>query len=856
MIRQDRFFLSTGMVLAALGMMTLPTEAGRIVGLAACSGGGPDCTPPPPNSGFVAVSSGNYHGMGLRPDGSIATWGLCDVEQCDVPLPNSGYIAISAGDSHSLALRPGGMIVAWGSNEAGQLNVPAPNSGFVAIAAGGLHSLALRSDGSIAGWGSSPGSTVTPPAPNTGFVAIAAGGWRSMGLKSDGSIVMWGCGTPCELPAPNTGFVAISTHHTHALAVRSDGSIVAWGSNNWGQHDVPAPNTGFVAVAAGDQFDIGLKANGSVAIWGRYEQSTVPLPNAGFDQVTANTGFAYGLRSQVTFKEHLVSTNANFSTSVVAADVDGDGDTDAVTAEYEHNTLGWYENNGATPPGWTKRFVDNGGALGPVSVATGDVDGDGDADVFSANLNEEGVVFYENRGATWVKTALTGGMGLGMHVADVDGDGDLDGIGGLGQSPGVEWYENKGTVPPTFTVRAISAGAVGAQAVHAADLDGDGDTDILATDTSNDRVLWFANSGAHPPTWTQRVVATGVDDPYSVFSADLDGDGDVDVLSASIGLIAWHQNNGASPPVFTTRTIASGCNAAVGVHAADLDGDGDRDVIAGCTSAVLSWFESSGGSSPAFNEHAVGSCASPVGIFAARVDADADIDILCSSNAPSGKVHFFENNGSGMGSCTADADCSDGQFCNGVEDCVAGQCQPGTKPCAQECRESDDQCVQCLHAGSCIDGQFCNGDEACSAAGSCQAGTPIACAPPLFCSEIFDSCVQGTQSAAGRVGGSSLRLQKAGANLTLTWGASCLGTDTDYAVYEGTVGGTFTSHASRLCGTSGLTTATFASAAGSTYYLIVPRNSAREGSYGTRTGGIERPVGLGECAAQLLGSCQ
>ena len=110
--------------------------------------------------------------------------------------------------------------------------------------------------------------------------------------------------------------------------------------------------------------------------------------------------------------------------------------------------------------------------------------------------------------------------------------------------------------------------------------------------------------------------------------------------------------------------------------------------------------------------------------------------------------------------------------------------------------------------------------------------------------------------AAGRVpngaGGSPLRLQKAGSNITLSWGASCLGTDTDYAVYEGTIGGTFTSHASRLCSTSGLTTATFAPAAGNKYYLVVPRNSAREGSYGTRTGGVERPVGLGQCAAQLI----
>src|SRR5678816_2380828 len=98
MSTRHRIWRSTGAFLAAVAVTSvLRADAGTIVGLAACSGGGPDCTPPPPNAGFVSVSSGNYHGMGLRPDGSIATWGLCDVEQCDVPLPNSGYTAISAG---------------------------------------------------------------------------------------------------------------------------------------------------------------------------------------------------------------------------------------------------------------------------------------------------------------------------------------------------------------------------------------------------------------------------------------------------------------------------------------------------------------------------------------------------------------------------------------------------------------------------------------------------------------------------------------------------------------------------------------------------------------------------------------
>ncbi|MGH9869039.1 MAG: RCC1 domain-containing protein [Candidatus Polarisedimenticolia bacterium] len=305
---QRTFSLSLLLILAAL----LPagrSEAGSIVRLGPCAT--PHCNVPPPNSGFVAVATGNYHSMGLRPDGSIAAWGMCDVEQCGVPSPNSGFTAIAAGDSHSLALRPDGSIAAFGSDEQGQLNVPSPNTGYVAISAGLLHSLALRSDGSIVGWGRNVSGETIPPTPNTGWVAIAAGGYVSMGLKSDGSIRKWGCGGTCEVPSPNTGFVAIATSFDHSLALRADGSIVGWGSNAAGQLDVPEPNTGFVAIAAGIYFSMGVKADGSLWAWGRIDQNYVPLPNEGYQAMTGNGGGADALKS-------------------VASDSDGDGMTDAL----------------------------------------------------------------------------------------------------------------------------------------------------------------------------------------------------------------------------------------------------------------------------------------------------------------------------------------------------------------------------------------------------------------------------------------------------------------------------------------------------------------------------------------------
>ena len=73
-------------------------------------------------------------------------------------------------------------------------------------------------------------------------------------------------------------------------------------------------------------------------------------------------------------------------------------------------------------------------------------------------------------------------------------------------------------------------------------------------------------------------------------------------------------------------------------------------------------------------------------------------------------------------------------------------------------------------------------------------------------------------SAAGRV--DSLFMDKAdGVKITLSWGASCLSTDTDYGIYEGTLED-FTNYTSRYCGTDGATTKTFTPFAGDTYYLV------------------------------------
>ncbi len=90
--------------------------------------------------------------------------------------------------------------------------------------------------------------------------------------------------------------------------------------------------------------------------------------------------------------------------------------------------------------------------------------------------------------------------------------------------------------------------------------------------------------------------------------------------------------------------------------------------------------------------------------------------------------------------------------------------------------------------------------------------------------------------------------------LALTWDASCRGADTDYGVYEGALGN-FESHESRLCSTGGATTAEVPPDPGNRFFLVVPRNSVREGSYGQNNFGLERPAGATTCLDQALAGC-
>jgi len=161
-------------------------------------------------------------------------------------------------------------------------------------------------------------------------------------------------------------------------------------------------------------------------------------------------------------------------------------------------------------------------------------------------------------------------------------------------SPGddkIAWYANDGTghFRPQQVITTTTA--AGANCVYAADLDADGDLDVLSASEYDDKIAWYANDGTGQ-FGPQQVITTAAAGARWVYAADLDGDGDLDVLSASCedDKIAWYANDGTGQfgPQQVISTEADGANC---VYAADLDGDGDLDVLSASVDGKIARYE-------------------------------------------------------------------------------------------------------------------------------------------------------------------------------------------------------------------------------------------------------------------------
>jgi hypothetical protein len=333
--------------------------------------------------------------------------------------------------------------------------------------------------------------------------------------------------------------------------------------------------------------------------------------------------------------EQVFSTLDGTEPRVHAADVDGDGDTDLFTASTDNDRIAWYRNVDGLGTFGEQQVISTVG-VNPKSIFAADVDGDSDTDLLSAAQNDT-IAWHENTDGAGSFAAAQVISTLADHPrsvvgADVDGDGDIDVVSASYSDDEIAWYRNTDGAGSFGAQQVITHLTNGAYSVAAADIDGDGDTDLVSASYEDDEIAWYENTNGAGSFGPQQVISHLADRASSVFAADVDGDGDVDVLSASVSdhKIAWYENTDGAGTFGPQQVITSLVGSPDTVSAADVDGDGDMDALS--AGIGLAWYENTDGAGT-FGPQQVISDEAVVSVFAADVDGDGDADVFSASNS-------------------------------------------------------------------------------------------------------------------------------------------------------------------------------------------------------------------------------
>ena len=184
---------------------------------------------------------------------------------------------ITSGYYHTVGLKADGTVVAVGDNEDGQCNVE-DWTDIVAVAVGRAHTVGLKADGTVVAVGSN-GFNQCNVEDWTDIVAISAGDYHTVGLKADGSVVAVGDNRYGQCNVKDwTDIVAVATASDHTVGLKADGTVVAVGRNESGECNVE-DWTDIVAVAAGQLHTVGLKADGTVVAVGNNTNGKCEVEN-------------------------------------------------------------------------------------------------------------------------------------------------------------------------------------------------------------------------------------------------------------------------------------------------------------------------------------------------------------------------------------------------------------------------------------------------------------------------------------------------------------------------------------------------------------------------------------------------
>ena len=268
---------------------------------------------------------------------------------------------------------------------------------------------------------------------------------------------------------------------------------------------------------------------------------------------------------------HHYGDNSRWRFGVTTLDIDNDGDMDFLTVPFSNETWGIevWKNDGS---GNFTLIQDNIGThTRGEELVVGDLDNDGDLDIFYPSQNE--IQIFLNDGTGYFESNNQGEIvissGNDAALADFDGDGDLDAAISANIGSAKEIYINDGN--GNFVNSGQELTTTDTKGVDAGDIDNDGDIDIIYACPYDELEIWVNDGlGNFMPSGMD---LTGLSSMASeVVAVDLNFDGNIDLVTTEKVLINDIPNSG------TFISVASLGGSHHDVAVGDVNNDGFCDI--------------------------------------------------------------------------------------------------------------------------------------------------------------------------------------------------------------------------------------------------------------------------------------
>lgn len=274
---------------------------------------------------------------------------------------------------------------------------------------------------------------------------------------------------------------------------------------------------------------------------------------------------------------------------LVMADVDKQNGLDIISGRY------WYQNSGGDMTAHWKRYDFE---INIDASLTLDVDGDKNIDIIGEDLPKVYWLEAANKEGTKWDTTMIGEIpqsdhrnGQGFRVADLNGDGKDEVL--LAAGGGIYSFEipkNPKTDKWRITLVAKTESSEG---FDCADMDNDGDLDIVAGDMAKSKeedpmmLKCYLNPGRISSNWDSFLIGTTIHSIDRVCTADFDHNGITDVVVSEERYpgnepdahLQWFKGTKSNESISYERKILVQQYSMNNLDVGDIDNDGDIDIV-------------------------------------------------------------------------------------------------------------------------------------------------------------------------------------------------------------------------------------------------------------------------------------